>query len=108
MNKALKHAIASVFILGHLDCALAQNDNPSTGSPVSVADEAAIHAILDRQTDAWNRHDMGAFVADATPDVDWINVVGMHWQGRETVMKAHALLHKGMFAKGICRHLKSP
>ena len=39
-----------------------------------------------------------AFVADAMPDVDWINVVGRHWRGRETVLKAHAVLHKGMFA----------
>jgi uncharacterized protein (TIGR02246 family) len=99
MNKLLRIGIASVFlIVGHLDSALAQSDNPSIGSPVSIADEAAIRAILDRQTDAWNRHDMDAFVADAMPDVDWINVVGMHWKGRETVMKAHALLHKGMFA----------
>ena len=41
---------------------------------------------------------MDAFVADAMPDVDWINVVGRHWRGRETVLKAHAVLHKGMFA----------
>ncbi len=42
---------------------------------------------------------MDAFVAETTPDVDWINVVGMHWKGRETVRRAHAVLHKGMFAK---------
>ena len=85
MNKLLRIGIASVFlIVGYLDSAMAQSDNPSIGSPVSVADEAAIRAILDRQTDAWNRHDMDAFVADAMPDVDWINVVGMHWKGRET------------------------
>ena len=41
---------------------------------------------------------MEAFVADTMPDVDWINVVGMHWKGRETVLRAHAVLHKGMFA----------
>jgi uncharacterized protein (TIGR02246 family) len=106
MNKLLRIAIASVFlVVGHLDSAMAQSDNPSIGSPVSVADEAAIRAILDQQTDAWNRHDMEAFVADAMPDVDWINVVGMHWKGRETVMKAHALLHKGMFANS---HMQTP
>jgi len=41
---------------------------------------------------------MAAFVTDAMPDVDWINVVGRHWIGRETASKAHAVLHKGMFA----------
>ena len=69
----------------------------STAS-VAADDAAAIRAIMDRQRDAWNRHNMDAFVADTMPDVDWINVVGMHWKGRETIMKAHAVLHKGMFA----------
>jgi uncharacterized protein (TIGR02246 family) len=49
--------------------------------------------------DAWNRHDMDAFVADTTPDADWINVVGMHWKGRDTVRRAHAVMHAGLFAR---------
>ena len=32
------------------------------------------------------------------PDVDWINVVGMHWKGRDTVRRAHAVVHAGLFA----------
>lgn len=67
-------------------------------SPVAADDAQAIRAVIDRQVDAWNRHDMDAFVADTTPDVDWVNIVGMHWEGRETVRKAHAVLHKGIFA----------
>jgi uncharacterized protein (TIGR02246 family) len=91
--------IASVFfVVGTLHSAMAQSDKPSIVSTVPAADEAAVRAILDRQTDAWNVHDMDAFVADAVPDVDWVNVVGMHWKGRETVLRAHAVLHKGMFA----------
>jgi uncharacterized protein (TIGR02246 family) len=108
MKKLPGIAIASVFvflIVAHLDFAMAQSDNPSIGSSVSAADEAAVRAIIDRQTDAWNRHDMDAFVADATSDVDWINVVGMHWKGRESVIKAHALFHKGMFANS---HMLTP
>jgi hypothetical protein len=46
--------------------------------PVAAADASAIRAVIDRQRDAWNRHDMDAFVADTTPDVDWVNIVGMH------------------------------
>jgi hypothetical protein len=42
---------------------------------------------------------MDAFVADTTPNVDWVNIVGMHWEGRETVRKAHVVLHKGIFAQ---------
>ena len=70
----------------------------SFASPISTADATAIRGVLDRQTDAWNRHDMDAFVAETTPDVDWINIVGSHWKGRETVRRAHAVLHKDFFA----------
>lgn len=70
----------------------------SHASPVSATDASAIRAVIDRQMDAWNRHDMDAFVADTTPDVDWVNIVGMHWEGRETVRRAHAVLHRGIFA----------
>ena len=41
---------------------------------------------------------MDAFVADLTPDVDWVNIVGMHRERRETVRWAHAVRHKGIFA----------
>jgi uncharacterized protein (TIGR02246 family) len=99
MNKLLRIGIASVFLTaGLLHSVMAQSDNPLIESSVSATDEAAIRAILDRQTDAWNKHDMAAFVADTTPDLYWINVVGMHLKGRETVLNAHAKLHTRMFA----------
>jgi uncharacterized protein (TIGR02246 family) len=41
---------------------------------------------------------MDAFVADTMPDAEWINVVGMHWKGRDTMRRAHAIIHKGIFA----------
>lgn len=81
-------AIVGVILLPH----------PCHAGPVSDADARAIRAVIDRQADAWNRHDMNAFVADMTPDVDWVNIVGMHWEGRETVRRAHAVLHQGIFA----------
>jgi len=106
MDKFVRVGTAIVFlIVGQLHCAMAQSDNSSTGSSVSATDEAAVRAIIDRQTDAWNKHDMAAFVVDTMPDVDWINVVGMHWKGRETVLNAHAKLHTGMFANS---HMLTP
>jgi hypothetical protein len=73
MNKLLRLGTAVAFlIVGQLHFALAQSDNSSIDSSV--------------------------LAADAMPDVDWINVVGMHWKGRAAVLKAHAVLHKGMFA----------
>lgn len=68
-------------------------------APVSTADTAAIQKVLNNLSDAWNVHDMDAFVAETTPDVDWVNVVGMHWKGRAAVRKAHIAFHKTMFAK---------
>ncbi len=73
--------------------------SPVLAAPVSAADSAAIATVLDHLTEAWNVHDMDAFVAETTPDVDWVNVVGMHWKGRAAVRKAHIAFHKSMFAK---------
>jgi uncharacterized protein (TIGR02246 family) len=30
-------------------------------------------------------------------DVEWVNVVGMHWRGREAVLKAHTAFHETSF-----------
>jgi uncharacterized protein (TIGR02246 family) len=70
----------------------------SFAEPVATADAEAIRGVIERQADAWNRHDMDAYLADTTVDVDWVNIVGMHWAGRETVRRAHAALHQGIFA----------
>jgi uncharacterized protein (TIGR02246 family) len=64
---------------------------------LAAADESAIHAVLDRQIESWNHHDMKAYVADMTPDVEWINVVGMRWQGRDEVYRAHQTYHQTIF-----------
>ena len=46
---------------------------------------------------AWNSHDMMAMSEAFAPDADWINVVGMHWVGREQIMFAHTAFHNTMF-----------
>ncbi len=72
--------------------------SPTLAAPVPATDAAAITQVLGRLAEAWNSHDMDAFVAETTPDVDWVNVVGMHWEGRDAVRRAHIAFHKGMFA----------
>jgi hypothetical protein len=47
----------------------------SSSSSVAADDASAIRALLDQRRDAWNRHDMDAFVADLVPDIEWINVL---------------------------------
>lgn len=44
--------------------------------------------------DAWNRHDMDAFAALFGEQADFVNVIGLHWQGREQIQRAHAELHR--------------
>ena len=46
---------------------------------------------------AWNAHDMKAMGEIFTPDAEWINVVGMHWVGRDQIMFAHTAFHNTMF-----------
>ena len=46
---------------------------------------------------AWNTHDMAAMSEVFTPDADWVNVVGMHWVGRDQIMFAHTAFHNTMF-----------
>ncbi len=67
----------------------AQTLNPS--------DQTAIRAVLDRQVDSWNHHDMKAYVADMTPDVEWVNIVGMWWRGQDEVFRAHQRYHETIF-----------
>ncbi|RXH58551.1 SgcJ/EcaC family oxidoreductase [Granulicella sibirica] len=64
---------------------------------LAPADETAIRAVLDRQIESWNHHDMKAYVADMTPDVEWVNVVGMWWRGRDEVYQAHEKYHQTIF-----------
>ena len=67
--------------------------------PAAVAEKDAteIHAALQGMQDAWNHHDMKAFVSYMTDDVEWVNVVGHWWKGKAQVFKAHDVLHKTMF-----------
>lgn len=47
--------------------------------------------------DAWNRHDMKAFVSCMSDDVEWVNVVGMWWKGKDQVYRAHEAYHQTIF-----------
>ena len=83
--------LAIPFLALSLASALAQ------APALAPADETAIHAVLDRQIESWNHHDMKAYVADMTPDVEWVNIVGMWWRGRDEVYRAHEKYHETIF-----------
>ncbi len=59
--------------------------------------EPAVAELLQTMEDTWNASDMDAMFAVATPDIHWVNVVGMHWQGLAAVKQAHVVFFDLMF-----------
>jgi uncharacterized protein (TIGR02246 family) len=57
------------------------------------ADEAGVRVVASGFVEAWNRHDMKAFVALFAEDADFVNVIGLWWRGRDEIQKAHEAIH---------------
>jgi uncharacterized protein (TIGR02246 family) len=89
-------AVAAAVLSG-----AAQQPPASTTPPpaLSAEDETAVRGLVNGFADAWNRHDMKAMHDLDTDDVEWVNVVGQYWRGKDTVRRGHAAIHKGMEAK---------
>jgi uncharacterized protein (TIGR02246 family) len=54
---------------------------------------------------AWNSDNIDAMFRLFAPDAHWVNIVGMHWQGREAVEHAHRVYFDLMF-KGVDQRLE--
>lgn len=81
---------------------VAQTPKPATPPAYAAAslpkeDEQGIRKTVMGVEESWNTHDMKAFARLLHEDAHWVNVVGMHWRGREAVVKAHAIFHEIMF-----------
>jgi hypothetical protein len=63
-------------------------------NPLSADDEKALRQVIRGFEEAWNTHDMKAFAKLLRDDVEWVNIVGMHWKGRDAVVAAHEAFHK--------------
>lgn len=61
------------------------------------AAQDSIQPALDALTTAWNRGDGEAFAAACTADVDFVNLLGMHAQGRAAVAAMHDKIFKGPY-----------
>lgn len=70
----------------------------NTPADFSGEDESAVRALVNDFASTWTRHDMKAMHELDTDDVEWINVVGHYWRGKDTVYKGHVAIHKGMSA----------
>ncbi len=65
-----------------------------------AADEAAIRQAVARMTTNWQNHQFADMAAYTTPDVSWVNIVGMWWRGRAQVQQAHQQIFDIIF-KGV-------
>ena len=63
-------------------------------------DPAKVRRLADRYAAAWNASDMDAMSRLYAPDIHWVNIVGMHWQGKAQVDRAHRVYFDIMF-KGV-------
>ena len=74
---------------------------PAYGTP---ADEAAIRSAVRTFETGWNRHDMKAMFQAFAPDAEFVNIVGMHWQGLPMIQGAHQGMHDTIF-KDVPNHI---
>ena len=91
----MKHPI----LLALLHLAMTGIFVPVSGQP--AADEQAIRDVVTRFVVAWNTHDMNVLGSITTDDVDFVNVAGLHWKGRDQVVKEHAERHKVRFKNSV-------
>jgi len=69
---------------------------PSSLPLSAEAKAGATETILDVER-AWNTHDMGLYATFIDENCQWVNVVGMWWNGKEQVVRAHAAFHQSIF-----------
>lgn len=67
------------------------------------ADRAAVGALIQTETDAWNRGDAQAFAARFEPDGSFTNVIGMVSYGKEAFDHRHAEILKTIFKGSVLK-----
>ncbi|SET71229.1 SgcJ/EcaC family oxidoreductase [Hymenobacter actinosclerus] len=63
----------------------------------SAADDKAIRASVEQLLTNFRNHAFADMAAYTTPDVSWVNIVGMWWRGRPAVQAAHQQIFDAMF-----------
>lgn len=64
-----------------------------------------VATIVRSLQDAWNAADGHAFAAPFAEDADFVNVYGMHAQGREAIAQGHEMIFKGPYAGSAVRYV---
>lgn len=60
-------------------------------------DEKAINKVIDELVESWNSHDFSSMKNNSTPDMNWINIVGVWWTNREITVATHTSSFNAMF-----------
>lgn len=55
----------------------------------SQTEDKAIQMQVSKMVSDWNSHEFKNMDSYMTEDVEWVNIVGMHWKGRNEVKAAH-------------------
>ncbi len=66
----------------------------------TAADATAIRHTVARITANYTDHHFADMATYTTPDVSWVNIVGMWWRGRPAVQAAHQQIFDSIF-KGV-------
>jgi uncharacterized protein (TIGR02246 family) len=71
------------------------------GDALDADDDAAIRALIDAQTAAWNAGDGRGYAADFAPSGTFVNVVGQRHVGREAFAQRHVEILRGFFRGSV-------
>jgi len=77
------------------------------GAQENIKEEKVINGQIDAFFTSWNKHDfsdMKNYIADTS---DFVNIVGMHWKGREDIQYAHQTFHQQQFKDKPLRKLSA-
>jgi uncharacterized protein (TIGR02246 family) len=96
-----RHLLALMGAVGGI--AMTQSAHAASHS-LAAGDEAAIRAAISDYEHLWNISDLDGMGRLYAPNVHWVNVKAMHWQGFEEVDRAHRIYFDLMF-KGVQQKL---
>jgi uncharacterized protein (TIGR02246 family) len=77
------------------------SQNASTVPSADAKD--SVRAVVSSLAESWNRHDMASFAAAFSENADFVNVIGMHWRGRQEIEAKHAITHRTIFRNSNLR-----
>lgn len=63
------------------------------------AETLAVTRVVRAFADCWNAHDMKAFGDLFASDAEFVDVVGLWWNGRAAIRDAHTFTHRTIFKR---------